>query len=1012
MSLRMKASLLFATIIAVVLGSTGFFFLRFLETSLRSSIYAGVEGVSSTSAEAVSKFLEGSLREVQAVAHALPIDALEGKDRVVVEDRLKNLLAIFPKFENGMFLLDADGVLWADYPPHPDVRGKNFSFRQYFKQTIEEERGIVGVPYRSARTGEPVLTFTAPLRGSSSQVVGILGCSVQLLSSTALGSIQRTKIGESGYVYIYDKTRLMILHPHEDRVLKRDVPRGINKLFDAAIGGFEGAGETVNSRGIPMLLSLRQIPNTNWIIGAQQPKREAFAPIARARGRILVWMLVAVMAAGLVAALAIQRITKPLAKLRDAVVQLIGESSGREAEIRSQKADLVKELEAIKGGDEIGELALTFKDMSQRLEHTMGALTRSANEWRRTVDSVPDAIFILDENLRIQRLNRSAARLWNVEFKEAIGRHCYELMHGTDSPPGYCPHQGTLSTGKQTAVEADEPLLQKVFEMTVTPIVKDGRGINGTVHVARDITQRKRAHEALKESEEKYRGIFENSVVGLFQSTPQGRFISVNPTMARMLGYASPEELVSSISDIATQLYVNPQERQRCQQLIGAMGHVENYKFKVRRRDNSQIWVSESTRAHVDQDGDIILYEGIVIDITEQKKLEEQLRRSQKMESIGNLAGGIAHDFNNLLFPIVGFAELLQEDLHPGSQEYENAREILEAGKRGRDLVKQILAFSRQSERQTKPVRLQQIVTEVLKLGRSTIPANIEIAQHLQSDCGFVMADPTQLHQIAMNLITNAYHAVETTGGEISIQLMETMLGSDDLADTSLEPGHYVRLSVFDTGCGIEPAQIDKIFEPYFTTKEQGKGTGLGLAVVYGIVKEYHGEIKVYSEVGKGTAFHVYLPLMKKSCNEAVSIENMQNYRSDNEQILLVDDEEANVRLIKRNLEHLGYRVTARVNSLEALEAFRANPDAFDLVFTDMTMPNMTGTQLANELTKIRPDIPILLCTGFSECISRDSAEAVGIKGFLMKPVAKSELAYKVREVLDAVKRPAPEALS
>ena len=582
-------------------------------------------------------------------------------------------------------------------------------------------------------------------------------------------------------------------------------------------------------------------------------------------------------------------------------------------------------------------------------------------------------------------------------------------MHGTDRPPCHCPQPDTLATGMQATMEAEEPRLGKTFEMTTTPIAEGG-GAAGTVHVARDVTERQRAHEALKEREEKYRGIFENSVVGIFQSTREGRFTSVNPTLARMLGYASAEELVTGISDIAAQFYVDPQDRHRFQQLIEESGHVENYAFKARRKDGSQIWVSESSHANFDQDGNIIHYEGIVIDITEQKKLEEQLRQSQKMESIGNLAGGIAHDFNNILFPIIGFSELLLYDLSPGSQGYQNAQEILAAGKRGRDLIRQILAFSRQSERQTKPVRLQQILQEIIKLVRSTIPANIEISHDFESDCGVVMADDTQLHQIAMNLITNAYHAVEATGGNIAIDLKEVALGAEELAGTCLEPGHYARLSVSDTGYGIDPTQIDKIFDPYFTTKAQGKGTGLGLAVVYGIVKEYHGDIRVYSEMGKGTVFHVYLPLMAKSRHAAASVAEQQEHPSGNERILLVDDEEPNVRLIKRMLAQLGYRVISRTDSGAALDIFRAEPDAFDLVFTDMTMPHMTGAQLAKELIAVRPDIPIVLCTGFSESINRDKAEAVGIRGFLMKPVVRSEIAHMVRKVLDEAKSAAPVA--
>ncbi len=381
-------------------------------------------------------------------------------------------------------------------------------------------------------------------------------------------------------------------------------------------------------------------------------------------------------------------------------------------------------------------------------------------------------------------------------------------------------------------------------------------------------------------------------------------------------------------------------------------------------------------------------------------KLQEQLAQAQKMEAIGTLAGGIAHDFNNILFPMFGYLEMVLQDLPKGNPLRGQLVEVLNGAKRARDLVKQILAFSRQSDHDMKPMKVHLVLKEALQLIKSSLPSTIKITQNIQSDCGLVFADPTQIHQIVMNLCTNAYHAMEETGGKLTVNLKEVELTAEDLKDQTMVPGTHVCLTVADTGPGMEQSVIDRIFDPYFTTKEKGKGTGLGLAVVDGIVKSHGGHISVYSEPGKGTEFKVFLPVIKTK-EEEHQVETDTPIQKGNERILLVDDQDIIVQMIKQMLERLGYHVTARTSSTDALEAFRTQPDKFDVVITDMTMPNMTGDKLAAELIKIRPAIPIILCTGFSEMMSKEKTAALGIKGFLMKPVVMKDLSSIIRKVLD-----------
>ncbi|MDM8537019.1 response regulator [Desulfobacterales bacterium HSG17] len=387
------------------------------------------------------------------------------------------------------------------------------------------------------------------------------------------------------------------------------------------------------------------------------------------------------------------------------------------------------------------------------------------------------------------------------------------------------------------------------------------------------------------------------------------------------------------------------------------------------------------------------------------KDLEKQLRHIQKMEAIATLSGGIAHDFNNILFPVIGYTEMALDTVPEKSETREYLNEILKGVLRARDLVTQILTFSSESEREQEPVNIAMLAKEVLKLLKSTLPSTIEIRQNMAVKTAFVKADPSQLHQVIMNLCTNAYHAMRETGG-----ILEVCIENDDCACLPSDPAaigekleHIIpcfKLIIRDTGHGMKPAVKERIFEPYFTTKKQGEGTGIGLSVVYGIIKNLGGYIKVDSQPGMGTEFQVHLPQFEKQIGQPESI-NACPPPKGNEKILIVDDEERIINMLTQMLEKLGYYITAFNSSTDALENFRMHPDKFDLVITDMTMPGMTGDQLAQKMIKIRKDIPVILCTGFSEMVSQEIADSIGIREYIMKPVSQVKLAESIRRVLD-----------
>ncbi|MEA1980865.1 MAG: ATP-binding protein, partial [candidate division Zixibacteria bacterium] len=402
------------------------------------------------------------------------------------------------------------------------------------------------------------------------------------------------------------------------------------------------------------------------------------------------------------------------------------------------------------------------------------------------------------------------------------------------------------------------------------------------------------------------------------------------------------------------------------------------------------------------------LFAAVNVDISERKqaevekeKLESRLVQAQKMEAIGTLAGGIAHDFNNILSVIFGYSEIAKEDAPPGTRFQKDLDQVLTGANRAKDLVQQILSFSRQSQVERMPMKIQPLIKEGLKMLRSSLPTTISITNNIDPNCQTVLADPTQIHQILTNLCTNAFHAMETTGGELAVTLKTTFVDTDEQAMLlHVIPSEYVELTVSDTGSGIGPDVIKKIFDPYFTTKGVGKGTGMGLAIIHGILKEYGGAITAESQLGIGTTFHVYFPVIQK---EALpEREESTDIPMGKERVLFVDDEELLAEMGQAMLERLGYHVTVRRSSLEALETFQNTPNDFDLVITDQTMPNMTGSDLARRMMQIRPDIPIILCTGYSNIIDEDSAKGLGIKEFALKPLTKDVIAKLIRKVLDA----------
>lgn len=511
--------------------------------------------------------------------------------------------------------------------------------------------------------------------------------------------------------------------------------------------------------------------------------------------------------------------------------------------------------------------------------------------------------------------------------------------------------------------------------------------------------KRRKVEDALRESENKYRNIFENSPEGIFQTTSDGLFISANPALARMCGFTSPQEMISSITNIGRQLYVDPEDRIRLKALLEEQLFAEGFETQLYNKKGDVLWVSINERAVLDAKGDLLYYEGTIEDITARKHLESQLRQSQKMEAIGTLAGGIAHDFNNILTAISGYGSILLMDTGDHDKQRYYAEQILTASKRAANLTQSLLAFSRKQVVELKPCTLNTILRSIEKLLRRLITEDIDLKIVFADPDVTIIADQTQMDQVLMNLTTNARDAMPK-GGNLTIEAKAVFLEGESLQNFKVgASGEYALISVTDTGFGMDEKTREKIFEPFFTTKEVGKGTGLGLSMVYGILKQHNGHIDVYSEPGKGTICKVYIPSTKAQAEDLRQID--RKVRGGTETILLAEDNDQLRRLTREVLLTNGYVVIEATDGEDAVERFMEHKDTINLIILDVVMPKKNGKDAYDAMQRVRSDIKVLFTSGYTGDIVIDKGIYDGEVNFISKPFSPKDLLFKVRYILD-----------
>ncbi|MDD2850452.1 MAG: PAS domain S-box protein [Desulfuromonadaceae bacterium] len=957
-------------------------------------------------------------------------------------------------FDNGVFLFDSRGRIIAELPQGVSRSGRDFSFREYMQVTFSTKTPYVSEPYISSQSNHPAVMITVPILNADDSVLAVLGGSIDLLQSNFLGGLSQRKIGKTGYVFLVDTRRTIIVHPDKNRIMTRDNDPKDNQFLDRALKGFDGTGERVNSQGLETLTTFKRLKSKEWIIGANFPLIEAYQPVKQIKKIFLVLLPLLSLSMFWLMRRYLDRLTEPVIQLTRHVATL----SGKEGEAR---------FILVQGEDEAATLGRVFNDLIRETDRQRQQLEEELkrheladfqmqrhNEYLQALhDTTMGLIKRLDVATVLQMIVSRSGRLIGTE-------HCFlYLVNSGDTELNMVYQSGIYNSLTHHSVKRGEGVSGRVWlegepirvsnysqwegrlpaadrmllhAMAGVPI-KVGDKVAGVLGLAfiepgavfddqqmealvqfshlaslalenarlneesqHELAERKRAEENLR----KLSVAVEQNPASIIITDTAGTIEYVNPHFTELTGYSLEEAVGRNPGFLKTGETSSEEYRNLWETISG--GRVWHGEFHNRKKDGDLYWEQALIAPIRDEHGDITHFIAIKEDITQRKQLEVQLRHSQKMDAIGQLAGGIAHDFNNILTAIIGYASIMQLKLPDGSPLQKNAAQIALTAERGATLTQGLLAFSRKQASNPVVVDLNEIINRVHQLLLRLISEDIHLEINLDPQGLPVLADSGQIEQVLMNLATNA-RDVLPQGGAIVVTTEEITIETDFvIANGFGSPGRYALLTFRDNGNGMGPDVVKHIFDPFYTTKELGKGTGLGLSIVYGIVKEHNGNIVCHSSIGLGTIFEIYLPLLGETPG-VIGEKPLDTVESDTDGscILLAEDNEAIRTLTREILEEFGYTVFEAIDGEDALEKFRELGTRISLVILDVIMPKMNGGAVYDAIQNSMPHLPVLFCSGYAQdlLVSQGGLEE-GVN-YLRKPFAPKELLMKIREVLD-----------